>query len=100
MTSTPTFDPQQMQTTSGDAALGQTDSLPPHDVTDLGLAIPKTAAEFEALVRAQSDSTAAGGTLAPGALGLGGASQAHDNMMPYTVVNFCIALYGIFPSRN
>jgi len=27
-----------MQTTSGDAAFGQTDDLPPHDVTDLGLA--------------------------------------------------------------
>ena len=38
MTSTPTFDPQQMQTTSGDAAFGQTANLPPHDVTDLGLA--------------------------------------------------------------
>ena len=38
MTSTSTFDPHQMQTTSGDAALGQTASLPPHDVTDLGLA--------------------------------------------------------------
>ena len=38
MTSTSTFDPQQMQTTSGDAALGQTATLPPHDVTDLGLA--------------------------------------------------------------
>src|SRR4029077_16663592 len=30
--------PDQMQPTSGDAANGQTDSLPPHDVTDLGLA--------------------------------------------------------------
>jgi len=38
VTSTSTFDPQQMQTTSGDAAFGQTDDLPPHDVTDLGLA--------------------------------------------------------------
>ena len=38
VTSTSTFDPQQMQTTSGDAALGQTATLPPHDVTDLGLA--------------------------------------------------------------
>ena len=38
MTSTSTFDSQQMQTTSGDAALGQTATLPPHDVTDLGLA--------------------------------------------------------------
>ena len=25
---------------------------------------------------------------------------AHDNMMPYLAVNFCIALQGLFPSRN
>ena len=32
------FAPEQMQQTSGDAANGQTASLPPHDVIDLGLA--------------------------------------------------------------
>lgn len=29
-----------------------------------------------------------------------GGSQAHQNMQPYLVLNFCIALQGIFPSRN
>lgn len=29
-----------------------------------------------------------------------GGSQPHNNMMPYLVLNFCIALVGIFPSRN
>lgn len=29
-----------------------------------------------------------------------GGSQAHDNMMPYLALNFCIALQGIFPSQN
>ena len=29
-----------------------------------------------------------------------GGSQAHDNMSPYLVLNFCIALQGIFPSQN
>lgn len=29
-----------------------------------------------------------------------GGSQAHTNMMPYLVINFCIALVGIFPSQN
>lgn len=29
-----------------------------------------------------------------------GGSQAHNNMSPYLVLNFCIALQGIFPSRN
>jgi len=29
-----------------------------------------------------------------------GGSQPHDNMQPYLVMNYCIALFGIFPSRN
>jgi microcystin-dependent protein len=29
-----------------------------------------------------------------------GGSQPHENMQPYLVLNFCIALQGIFPSRN
>ena len=39
-------------------------------------------------------------TMAPNALGTAGSSQPHDNMQPYLVVNFIIALQGIFPSRN
>jgi microcystin-dependent protein len=29
-----------------------------------------------------------------------GGSQPHGNQMPYLVLNFCIALQGIFPSQN
>lgn len=29
-----------------------------------------------------------------------GGSQPHTNMQPYTALNFCIALIGIFPSQN
>lgn len=36
----------------------------------------------------------------PTAIGIAGASQAHENMQPYLVINFAIALQGIFPSRN
>ena len=35
-----------------------------------------------------------------GMVGIGGGSQPHNNMMPFVVVNFIIALYGIFPSQN
>lgn len=29
-----------------------------------------------------------------------GGGQAHENMQPWIAVNFCIALQGLFPSRN
>ncbi len=33
-------------------------------------------------------------------LGTAGSSQPHSNMQPYLVINYCIALVGIYPSRN
>lgn len=39
-------------------------------------------------------------TLAPQAIGLNSGGQPHPNLQPYLVLNFCIALQGIFPSRN
>lgn len=39
-------------------------------------------------------------TLAPASVTTVGGGQAHSNMQPYLVVNFIIALQGIFPSRN
>jgi microcystin-dependent protein len=38
--------------------------------------------------------------MSPQAIGSGGSSQGHNNMQPYLVLNFIIALQGIFPSRN
>ena len=38
--------------------------------------------------------------LNPAAGGATGGSQPHVNMQPYLTLNFCIALQGIFPSRN
>jgi microcystin-dependent protein len=34
------------------------------------------------------------------ALGDSGESQPHNNLQPYLVLNFCIALQGIFPARS
>ncbi|MEA3063098.1 MAG: hypothetical protein QOJ94_2879 [Sphingomonadales bacterium] len=39
-------------------------------------------------------------TLAPGEIKNVGGSQAHTNVQPYLVLNFMVALTGIFPSRN
>jgi microcystin-dependent protein len=39
-------------------------------------------------------------TMFPGQIGNVGGSQPHENMQPYLVLNFIIALQGIFPSQN
>ena len=39
-------------------------------------------------------------TMAPNAIGTAGQSQPHENRQPYLTLNFCIALVGIYPSRN
>ncbi len=37
---------------------------------------------------------------APASVGNTGSGQGHPNMQPYLALNFCIALQGLFPSRN
>ncbi|HEU0130071.1 MAG TPA: tail fiber protein [Mycobacteriales bacterium] len=39
-------------------------------------------------------------SLAPNTIGNVGGSQPHNNMAPYTVLTFVIALQGVFPSHN
>ncbi|MDO9414090.1 MAG: tail fiber protein [Pseudolabrys sp.] len=36
----------------------------------------------------------------PNAITPAGSSLPHDNMQPYLALNFCICLFGVFPSRN
>ncbi|MGO1073262.1 phage tail protein [Lysobacter sp. CA199] len=38
--------------------------------------------------------------LAPATIGSTGGTLPHPNLQPYLVINFCIALQGIYPSRN
>jgi len=42
----------------------------------------------------------AGAPMNDGAIAVSGASQPHNNMMPFVCVSFIIALQGIFPSQN
>jgi microcystin-dependent protein len=44
--------------------------------------------------------TAPDSAMNPASISSTGGSQAHTNMQPYLVLNFCIALQGIFPSQN
>jgi microcystin-dependent protein len=46
------------------------------------------------------NSTSDGSLMNPRMLGLTGGSLPHNNMEPYLATNFCIALVGIYPSRN
>lgn len=39
-------------------------------------------------------------TMSATSISTAGAWQGHDNMQPYQVINFTIALVGLFPSRN
>ena len=39
-------------------------------------------------------------TLNPASIGMTGSGAGHNNLQPYLVINYCIALSGIFPSRN
>ncbi len=44
--------------------------------------------------------TQANTTMNPQAISNTGGNQPHDNMQPYLVVNFIIALVGIYPSHS
>jgi microcystin-dependent protein len=39
-------------------------------------------------------------TLNPSSISPTGGNQPHPNIQPYLTINYCIALQGIFPSRN
>lgn len=56
---------------------------------------PASAPSGQSLYGATPNTSMNAGTLSPA-----GGSQPHNNMQPYLVVMYCIALVGIFPSRN
>ncbi len=46
------------------------------------------------------DGAAPNSAMNPASIGAVGGNQPHENMSPYLVLNFIIALQGIFPSQN
>jgi microcystin-dependent protein len=74
-----------VETPAANLSLGQTSGKPP------------TGANFALNIY---NTATAGSQLNPAAIGLTGNNVPHDNHMPYLALNFCIALNGIFPSRN
>jgi len=61
---------------------------------------PDPTNNFWAVAALPAYSTATTTSMAPGALMNVGGSQGHLNMSPFLVLNFCIALQGIFPSQT
>lgn len=78
--------------------------LPAHTHAPAGSSNPPNAASpsgaFWPTASGGAFSPTATTTLAPGAIAAAGGGQPHDNMSPYLVLNFCIALQGIFPTRS
>jgi len=78
--------------------------LPAHTHTPVGVTVAPDQAGPGGFLWAQNAGAYATGSpsisLANGLISNAGGSQPHDNMSPYLVLNFIIALQGIFPSRN
>lgn len=63
-------------------------------------AAPSNGARLAAPVQTRAFRPGSNTTLSPSALTPVGGGGAHENQQPYLALNYCIALEGIFPSRN
>jgi microcystin-dependent protein len=83
-------------------------AIPPHTHTIPASTAPGTSTkpsptEYLATVargEAKVYSTTGGTSMASGELSTVGGSQPHNNLMPYLVLNYVIAMTGIYPSRS
>jgi microcystin-dependent protein len=78
--------------------------MPTHTHTVAASSLPATTPDPENAVWANGGVNAyaaeASADLSPAAVASVGDGQGHENRPPYLTVSFCIALQGIFPSRN
>jgi microcystin-dependent protein len=82
-----------------------TQQIPSHTHTANATNVAADQASPKGYIWAQSTlnqygSNSPGTGMSPAAIGNSGGSLPHDNMTPYLVVNFIIALFGVFPSQN
>lgn len=102
---------------NGEHALGQhggsetvvlsVDEIPQHNHTvnalstdSDGRAVSPTEMLADANKPFYSDSASSLVSLHPGTIGFSGGGLGHQNMQPFLAINYCIALQGLFPSRN
>lgn len=78
--------------------------LPAHTHAAIGSSNPADQGSpqnnYWAVEESNAYAAAADSTMASSAVTTVGGSQPHTNLSPYLTLNFCIALVGIFPSRN
>lgn len=79
-------------------SLSASSSLARFSAPSSGTALGRSADGLVAYI-GQYDASALG-TANPSAIAAVGGSSPHNNLMPYLVLNFCIALNGVFPSRS
>jgi microcystin-dependent protein len=80
------------------------DELAAHTHPPSGSTLPANATtpvgNYPAVANTNPYSTLAADTVLGSASSKTGGALAHENMSPYAVLNYCIALQGIFPSQN
>lgn len=82
---------------------GNQDSPDRHKVAKAGFSSGPSSTAVQMYSDSAPDTTVGGLESLPfGSITLfnAGASESHENRMPFQVINFCIALYGIYPSRS
>lgn len=92
------------QNRGAETATLTTNNLPPHSHVLQASANEATSnLPAEGLTLADTNTAlygANGSSASVPAVGNSGGGQPHTNMMPYQVVNYCIALIGVYPSRS
>lgn len=107
----PGLTPRTIGETGGQATVALTQAfMPPHTHTYSGVngnaASTTPTDNFPAVnrgINAYTTPAAAGGQIAGMSVqgvATAGGGQAHNNLQPYLVINFIIALQGVFPSRQ
>ncbi|MBB6672968.1 phage tail protein [Cohnella nanjingensis] len=91
--------------TSGEASHTITTNEIPmhtHQVSASNVAASSVSPETAVWASSSNQFAASGnlGLMNAQAIGSAGGSQSHSNMQPYLTVRYCIALNGIYPSRN
>lgn len=71
-------------------------TAPATERTPGGQVLAETLPNFPIYYKPNSSTT----TLGSGTVANAGGGQTHENMQPYSTLNYCIAMQGLFPSRN